>query len=661
MKLLKLIYLISVSALVSSKSSNDSNLPSFSLPSGFYDGESLKVEINVTDPNAIIYYTLDGSIPTENSPIYEAPFTLKNRSNEENVLSNIIGIVPNSNFTAVRKVNKGNVIRALAKLSDGSFTDVISGTYFVGLNKNELYGDHPIINIITDPANLFDYDNGIYNLGKAYDDWIEEDPEHATYDNYLVQANYSKKGKEGERPAIFEYIPGNSNITAYSQNIGLRLKGTGTRYHYQKSLKLISREEYGSKSIKYELIPGNIRADGNGPVTKYKSFNLRNGGNDSEYSKMRDVVIQELAANPLFETQQSTVSIVFLDGEYWGMYMLTEEYSGQYIANNYDIDNNNVIIIKSDQVGYKVEDGEENDMELFNQFKSFIAETDMSIPGNYEKVKNMLDIEGYIWYSAIYAYINVVDGWFAGGNWAMWRARNADSSVPKADGKWRMMMYDTEYSTAVYSRVNYTLDVFPEVFKTTDTETDVTNSLGSLITRSLCKNEEFKRMFINALCDAKNILYKAKKALKRIDEKIEIIEPLVVEHILRNGPERDVETPIENWMARVIKFKNWIIGRDSSYIKIIEDDFNLKPAVNVTITSNNFKKGGFSLNNGWVKFNESYQGEYFPDNHIQINAKPAKGEKLKSWVLRNCKLAGKGRNTINIYPKKGCTVTLKYY
>jgi len=90
---------------------------------------------------------------------------------------------------------------------------------------------------------FFDDENGIFNLGKSYDDWIKEDPERAKYDSYLVQANYSKKG--------------------------------------------------------------NIRSNRKGPVNKYKYFNLRNGGNDSEFAKMRDNVIQELVSgNPYFETQQ---------------------------------------------------------------------------------------------------------------------------------------------------------------------------------------------------------------------------------------------------------------------------------------------------------------------------------------------------------------------
>jgi len=45
---------------------------------------------------------------------------------------------------------------------------------------------------------------------------------------------------------------------------------------------------------------------------------------------------------------------------------------------------------------------------------------------------------------------------------------------------------------------------------------------------------------------------------------------------------------------------------------------------------------------------------------IQINAKPVKGKKLKSWSLRNCKYVGQKSNTLNIYPKKGCKVTLNY-
>eukprot|EP00833_Pecoramyces_ruminatium_P008680 jgi/Orpsp1_1/1182712/evm.model.c7180000082344.1 len=89
MKFLNTFFLLSVLGLVSSKAvveEKSSVIPSFSLPSGFYDDETLKLEINITDPEATIYYSLDGSVSTEESSVYETPFTLKNRSDEENVL-----------------------------------------------------------------------------------------------------------------------------------------------------------------------------------------------------------------------------------------------------------------------------------------------------------------------------------------------------------------------------------------------------------------------------------------------------------------------------------------------------------------------------------------------------------------------------------------------
>jgi len=659
MKLINLIFLLSISVLVSSKSKakeeTSSNLPSFSLPSGFYDDETIQLEINIDDPEAVIYYTLDGSLPSNNSTIYEAPLTFKNRSEEENVLSNIKGITPKSDFVTGVKVNKGNVIRAVAKLSDGTMTEVVSRTYFVGLDRKKLYGDNPVISIITDPANLFDYENGIYNLGKAYDDWIKEDPERADYDNYRVQANYSKKGKEGERPATIEYIPGDNNVAALNQNLGLRLKGKGTRYQQQKSFKLIGREEYGKKNINYELIPGNIRSDGKGPVNKYRIFNLRNGGNDSEFAKMRDNVIQELVSdNPYFETQQYAICVVFVDGEYWGFYNIYEEYNDHYIANNYDIDNKNVIVIKD----FEVEAGEEEDIELFNELQKFLTETDMSNKKNYDKAKKIFDVEGYAWFSAIHAYLYVLDGWFFGGNWAMWRVRDADNSVPKADGKWRFMMFDTEYSTGIYNE-DFSMDIFPQVFNKTESK-KVTNTFGSQVTRSFMKNKDFKSMFINDLCDVKNILYEVKKTHELIDKMTELIAPLSEEHILRNGPDWAIPYPEPIFRDQVKKFRVWMENRPETFMKSIQEDFNMKQMVNVTVTVNDFNKGSFAVNNGWVKFDQQYQGEYFTENMIQINAIPAKNKKLKSWALRNCKYVNQKSNTLNIYPKKGCKVTLNY-
>ena len=67
---------------------------------------------------------------------------------------------------------------------------------------------------------------------------------------------------------------------------------------------------------------------------------------DKEQS-IRDKTEQDLISNRKLETQQGDVIVLFLDGEYWGVYILIENYDDHYIANNYDINDDNVVIIKN--------------------------------------------------------------------------------------------------------------------------------------------------------------------------------------------------------------------------------------------------------------------------------------------------------------------------
>ena len=156
--------------LATSESIEENYLPKFNLKSGFYNGESIQLEISIEDPEAVIFYTLDGSDPTVNSTVYTNFLILKDKSLEENVYCKINNVTPERSYVPKDKIKKANIVRAMAKLSNGTLTPIISGTYFVGLNRKELYGNVPIISIITDPKNLFDYEKGIYVMGKMYDD-----------------------------------------------------------------------------------------------------------------------------------------------------------------------------------------------------------------------------------------------------------------------------------------------------------------------------------------------------------------------------------------------------------------------------------------------------------------------------------------------------------
>ncbi|OUM62295.1 hypothetical protein PIROE2DRAFT_11443 [Piromyces sp. E2] len=662
MKLITNLVLLTFLCLVSSKKDKKVNKGDnavkvtldFSLPSGFYTEETIQLEIKSSHPDAIIYYTIDSHNPNENSTLYEKPLILKNKSEEENVYCMITDVGPDY-IPPDKKINKANIIRAIAMLPDGTFSDIYSGSYFVGLDKEKLYGDTPVVSLITDPDNFFDEETGIYVSGKTYHEWLAENPANAFVKNHRAPCNYNGKGKEYERPTTFQYIPGNKTTVDITHDLGIRIKGKASRSFFQKSFRLISRDDYGKKNLNYDIIPGNQRSDGRGPVTKYKSFNLRNGGNDYKHAKFRDNVLQSLITNDIFDNQQNDLAVVYLDGEYWGIYFIYEEYSDHYIANNYNIDNKNVAIIKS---ATNIEAGTQKDLDDFNETMNYIGSNDMTNPENYEKASKLLDLEGYAWASAFYAYTGAKDNWFRGDNYAMWRVINPVNNVKKGDGKWRLLMFDTEYSTGLYGKgKDYNDNVLRETFNSTFSNT---KKLNSVVARSLVKNDEFKRMFVNALCDMKNINFESSRVNERIEDYRNRIVPLIDESYTRYHEVSSVKgDPVAAYNNKVDIFKTWLNQRQTIFMDQIKEVFNFEPAVNITITSNDFEKGSIVINN-FNTLSNKYTGEYFTENILYVTGKPVKGGVLKSWSYKKCKYVSKNKNTIGFYPVNGCTITANF-
>ena len=654
------IFLLSL-YLISSIDIQENNLPVFNFESGFYKCSSMDIIISIKDPNATIYYTLDGSLPTVNSQVYKFPITLKNKSFKENVYSNIRRVSPDRNYVPKEKVKKANIIRVRVKLSDGSLTPVITKTYFVGIDRKALYGDVPIISITTDPKNLFDYERGIYTMGKLYDDWITEDPKNKEKPGYSQKGNFNVKGRESERPASIEYFPTDENKEGFNENAGIRVMGGVSRSFIQKSFRVVFRKDYGKKNLKYELIPGNIRSDGKGVVNKYKSFNIRNGGNDYETTKIRDTTLQYFISNRNIETQQSEIVVVFLNGEYWGVYNLMENYVEHYISNNYDIDDDNVIIVKKN----KIEAGVEDDLDSFKQDINFIINEDMSKSSNYKKASELLDLDSFAMYCAFNIYISNKDGIFQNNNWSMWRVREPVQNATNADGKWRMILFDNELSTSLFGDgKDYNRTFLPDILNETS---KVAKNFGTKLLNSLLKNSEFKNMFINALSDVRNIDFEESRVYEHIEKINKIIAPIMRDDFLRFGPDWVLYGPEEYFQKQITIYKSWLYNRYDTFLNTISKNLKFNLPVEVSVTSSNFEKGSFLVNNGWKLFEKEYKGLYYSENTLYLSANAYKG-KFQYWRVKNCKSAGNSKEinfqstneNLAINPIEGCTVKAYY-
>ena len=637
------------------ETSNQDDIPVFNVKSGFYPGP-FELTISYPDPNAKIYCTFDGSIPTDESEPYTDGFILEGRSGYSNYLSAITGVNPNEDYVPGVNVIKAAIVRAVAVLPGGRTSGVASGTYFIGIDRSSAFGPFPVISMYTDPDNLFSYEDGIYVLGKTYDDWLAKAEEYKASDSGTDTdfnpdepvGNYSNRGADWERPATIEYIPydGSNGFTA---DLGIRIMGGVSRSHTQKSFRLKCRKKYGSRYIAYDLIPGNIRSDGTGPVKKYNSIILRNGGNDCDYGKIRDPFIQQMVSSHSFETQAGEPVVLFIDGEYWGCYTLCEDYSGHYIEYNYGIDENNVIIVKNGSI----EEGMEEDMPSFYEMEDFITGNDMSDPVNYRKACEMLDMESFAGYCALNIYICNKDSIFINdNNWAMWRVRRFDKLNMCGDGRWRMMCFDTDYSSGIYDDVG----VYEDILNTACDKDGI--STGSRFLGSLMQNEDFRNLFITELCDMRNIDF----GKTRVSDTIAVYRLqyglLVPYSMIRFGPEAIARfmDPVGYVSQSIDNVEAWFLQRYDVFPIQIMKQFGLSDPVDVTVLSNAETAGAFTVNSSRVPMASEFHGLYFREIPVTVTVIPVEGRSLDHWNITNGTVISENNETVTLFPNSGCIV-----
>lgn len=608
---------------------------SLSLPSGFYEtAQEITLSCNVE--GAVIYYTLDGSTPNKESALYQAPIPVENRTNTPNLLSAQLGISAGNDYIPDFPVDKATVIRAIAYLPDGRTTPQVQATYFVGLEE-EKYGEVPIISLGTEFENLFDYETGIYTLGKTYDEWLAEDPSRADIDGWQREGNYSNRGREWERPVSVELITRDGSA-GFMQQMGVRIMGGASRNQAQKSLKLIAREEYGEKNLRYELIPGNLDEGGN-IIDKYKSFVLRVGGNDADYARLRDPFLQTLVSDADFMTQQTTPCVVFINGEYWGMYTITEDYTDNHFENNYGVDNKNVIVIKR---GELEEGNEENtkDLNLFRDMFLYITRNDMSEPVFYEAACELVDMESFADYFAFELYIANEDTVFENNNWRMWRVREDDMATEYSDGRWRFAAYDNDFSTGIYAGPESALEdnISHRIAKSSDKErkSNIKHYHTLELFRSLLQNEDFENRLILALCDMRNIYFAPRYTFELMEEMSPAYLQLVPDTLRRFGPGWVAEQNVKKYYAgKVEELSRYLSNRYTAMPEIIREAFDLGKASKLAITANDASKGTVLLNKRELDIRYGFSGMYFPETIVSVQAIPAEGHKFVGWKVKS--------------------------
>lgn len=578
---------------------------SFSRESGFYE-EPFELELSAP-AGTKIYYTLDGSVPDENAFLYTTPITIDDATSHPNVYSVRTDMAYETTMDGIPyelpdyPVDKCTVVRAAYQDMDGNFNDLRTESYFIGYGEKAGYSGMNVISVVTNPDNLFDYDDGIYVFGRRFDTELDQDGNPVE-----ENANFTQHGIQWERPADIQIFDADRE-TVLKQSCGIRIQGGGSRGGLPKSLNLYARENYGmAKRFYADLFGTGYMAD---------TLTLSAGGQDT-ITKFRDMFVSELTRERDFCTMNYEPYVVFLDGEYWGVLWLTERYTDTYLSHYYDVDRDNVIIVKN---GVPEEDNDE-DWSLYISMANFLSDTDFSVADNYEALDDVIDLQSYMDYYATQIYIARGVDW-PGTNEAFWRVRdpskNAGGGVLQ-DGRWRWMLFDV--NTSSLEKVEVASDTLAYTME------------HSPLFKNLCQSDAFKEAFSITLMDFANEIFSPANTEPLISGHLDLMsEPLDIHHIRFFGSNYafELEQEMENIGDFLANRKSFIIGH-------LKENFGLEgmPAP-VKIEMTDADAGSVLLNTITPTFDGQgrWQGEYFTDYPITLSVTVNEGYRFAGWEV----------------------------
>lgn len=418
-------------------------VPVFSLERAYYE-QAFQLTLSTTDADTKIHYTLDGSVPTEASPLYSSALNISKTSVVSAVgIKNSIRskVVTNSYFFINDIITQGanpvgypdrwgilggNVKYAKYAVGErapahyGMDAEVITHSAYASKLKNAFLSI-PTMSLVTNTSHLFSADVDA-NTGGIY-----------------IHTG-ARIGVGWERPLSVEYFDPQTQ-QHFQENCGVRIHGAASREPEKTakhSFRLYFKSDYGDSKLRYKFF------DEKTAVDKYDHLVLRAGFgyswmhwslNDRRYSQYGIDSFSKRTQRAMGQPAAHDKFVhLFINGMYWGVYNVTERLSDKFMEAyfggdelDYDVLNHNGLASGT--------------RTAFDRLVSLAQAGDLATI----EAENLMDVDNYIDYLLINFYMGNVD--WGDNNWYAARSRT------QPEKGFRFFCWDTE--NCFYSGLNF--------------------------------------------------------------------------------------------------------------------------------------------------------------------------------------------------------------
>lgn len=412
----------------------------------YNDTDAITVEFSAKGE---IHYTLDGSVPSKQSPVYDG------------------GI----------RLTETTVIRA-ASFEEGKLpSDVVTTSYII--NENHTL---PVVSVAADP-NAF---AGMYHNA-------------------------------------FSEIEVLTNVTLYEDGAGFSIDcGMETHGHTgleapKKSFKLNFRGSYGENYLTYPVF-------GEDAPQVYSSLLLR-AGQDYPIAMIREELFTTLCAQSTDQVlaQRSKYCILYVNGEYRGIYCMKEAFSETYYAENQRVPEESVQILQAPVAA---------GTEMFSLIR-YVDDHDMTVQEHYDYVTQRLNEDSLIDWMIMEAYCTNGD--------VQQNLRYFKST--ENGNRWQLAFYDLDWSWYYHNSFRHMFSYdLPEQLQHID------------LCYGMMQNPTFRQKFFERCAYLMETTLQDEHVLALIDSLAAQLEPEMARERERWGGS------VQSWENSVQKLRNFLLN-----------------------------------------------------------------------------------------------------
>ena len=527
--------------------------PQFSISSGFYDAVQTVI-VYPASPTQEVRFTTNGDHPTATDAVYGTPVTLS----ESSVMS-------------VRAFSTENKLPSKA----ADLTCII----------NEENHGLPVLSVITDSLNLWGYEEGIYVSGP-----------NATPDYPYFGSNFWQPWSKWSR---LEYFDGNQELQATGE-FDLEIHGGWSRAEPQKSFRFDFKSIY-TGSLEYPVFSQKPW------IEEVNNINVRSGGQHVIGVKIQDAIFSTIAGETNCHNMAYEPCLVYLNGQYFGVYGMREKIDEQYIEDNFGVSEDYVDLMNS----FTVLAGSSSD---FDQAHATLMGINPSSSSYLTTLENEFNVANYMDYFIIETYVQNLD-WMG----ILWGVNNVKLWRAQQNGKWSYVLYDTDAGFGYFGAEPATnfIDWAQNPL--------VPSQHSELFQRNL-QNETFRCNFANRYADLMNTVFLPEEFNATVNELSGLIDNAMPDHV----DFWSLPDSYFTWTALVEGLKNYNAQRIGYAREHVNSSLNFNGQVEINLDV--FPAGAGTIQISTIVPEEyPWQGIYFNGCPVTITAIANEGFEFSHW------------------------------